>query len=59
MKREKLTEELIHDSLESLSEYIVSQFNHGFDFGKQVSIIYNKDKEKIATISVDFEFYDN
>lgn len=51
-----MTEEEIKCALNSLSEYIVGQYNCGFNYGKQVSIIYGKEKNRKAKISIEFEF---
>nr|DAI08088.1 MAG TPA: hypothetical protein [Caudoviricetes sp.] len=44
--------------LESLSEYILGQYNRGFSYGSQTSIIYDKNKNRKAKISIEFEFGD-
>lgn len=56
MRNDKMTEEEIKCALNSLSEYIVGQYNCGFNYGKQVSIIYGKEKNRKAKISIEFEF---
>ena len=56
MRNNTLKAEELKEMLESLSEYILGQYNRGFDYGKQTSIIYDESKIKKAKISIEFEF---
>ena len=58
MRNNTLKAEELKEMLESLSEYILGQYNRGFDYGKQTSIIYDENKIKKAKISIEFEFGD-
>lgn len=58
MRNNTLKAEELKDMLESLSEYILGQYNRGFDYGKQTSIIYDSNKNRKAKISIEFEFGD-
>ena len=56
MRDNTLKAEELKEMLESLSEYILGQYNRGFDYGKQTSIIYDENKNSKAKISIEFEF---
>ena len=56
MRNNTLKAEELKEMLESLSEYILGQYNRGFDCGKQTSIIYDENKNRKAKISIEFEF---
>ena len=56
MRDNTLKAEELKEMLESLSEYILGQYNRGFDYGKQTSIIYDENKNRKAKISIEFEF---
>lgn len=56
MRNNILKAEELKEMLESLSEYILGQYNRGFDYGKQTSIIYDENKNRKAKISIEFEF---
>lgn len=58
MRNNTLKAEELKEMLESLSEYILGQYNRGFDYGKQTSIIYDENKNRKAKISIEFEFGD-
>lgn len=58
MRNDTLKAEELKEMLESLSEYILGQYNRGFDYGKQTSIIYDENKNRKAKISIEFEFGD-
>lgn len=58
MRNNTLKEEELKEMLESLSEYILGQYNRGFSYGNQTSIIYDKNKNRKAKISIEFEFGD-
>ena len=55
MRNNTLKAEELKEMLESLSEYILGQYNRGFDYGKQTSIIYDENKNRKAKISIEFE----
>ena len=52
MRNNTLKAEELKEMLESLSEYILGQYNRGFDYGKQTSIIYDEDKNRKAKIRI-------
>ena len=56
MRDNTLKAEELKEMLESLSKYILGQYNRGFDYGKQTSIIYDENKNRKAKISIEFEF---
>lgn len=58
MRNNTLKAEELKEMLESLSEYILGQYNRGFSYGKQTSIIYDENKNRKAKISIEFEFGD-
>lgn len=58
MRNNTLKAEELKEMLESLSEYILGQYNRGFNYGKQTSIIYDENKNRKAKISIEFEFGD-
>ena len=56
MRDNTLKAEELKEMLESLSEYILGQYNRGFDYGTQTSIIYDENKNRKAKRSMEFEF---
>ena len=58
MRNNTLKAEELKEMLESMSEYILGQYNRGFGYGKQTSIIYDENKNRKARISIEFEFGD-
>ena len=56
MRNNTLKAEELKEMLESLSECILGQYNRGFDYGNQTSIIYDENKNRKAKISSEFEF---